>query len=175
LGFIKVGQMIISLIAAVSKNNVIGKNNDLPWHLPDDMKYFMQTTKQHHVIMGRKNYESIPEKFRPLPNRTNIVVTRQQNYNAPNCIVVHALDDAIAIARENNEQEVFIIGGAEIYNQGFPVTSRMYLTEINAAIDGDTYFPEFDPKDWREVSRVHHTTNERHAHEFDFAIYEKVN
>src|SRR5215213_1896787 len=107
--------MIISLIAALSKNRVIGKNNDLPWQLPDDMKYFMQTTKGHHCIMGRKNYDSIPAKFKPLPLRTNIVVTRQQNLDAPGCIVVDSIEQALAVAAGHSESEVFIIGGAEIY------------------------------------------------------------
>lgn len=166
--------MIISLIAALSENRVIGKNNDLPWHLPDDMKYFMKTTSGHHVIMGRKNYESIPEKFRPLPNRTNIVVTRQRNYRAKNCTVVHSLDDALTLAHQANVDEVFIIGGAEIYRQGLARADRLYLTEIHATVDGDTYFPEFDKRHWKETSRTRHPADERHAFPFDFVIYEKT-
>jgi dihydrofolate reductase len=164
--------MTISLIAAVSKNRVIGKDNDLPWHLPDDMKYFMQTTKGHHVIMGRRNYDSLPEKFRPLPNRTNIVVTRQKDFKADRCTVVHSIEDAIALAKKNNEQEVFIIGGAEIYKLGFPIAQRLYLTEIDAEIEGDTFFPEFKKQNWEEISRVHHIVDARHAHAFDFVVYE---
>ncbi|HEU5289690.1 MAG TPA: dihydrofolate reductase [Cyclobacteriaceae bacterium] len=167
--------MIISLIAALSQNRVIGKNNDLPWHLPDDMKYFMQTTKGHCVIMGRKNYDSIPEKFRPLPNRTNIVVTRQKNFNAPDCIVTNSIEDALAIARKNNETETFIIGGSEIYNQGFAMANRLYLTEIHATIEGDTYFPAFDKSQWKEVSRKHHLSDERHKFPFDFVVFERDN
>src|SRR3989337_497863 len=105
--------MIVSALAALSKNKVIGKNNDLPWNLPDDMKFFMQTTKGHHCIMGRKNYESIPEKFRPLPNRTNIVVSRQKNFKAPGCIVVNDIEKGLEIASSHKETETFIIGGAE--------------------------------------------------------------
>ncbi|MFM7855661.1 MAG: dihydrofolate reductase, partial [Flammeovirgaceae bacterium] len=131
--------MTISLIAALTKNQVIGKNNDLPWHLPDDMKYFMQTTKGHCVVMGRKNFDSIPEKFRPLPNRTNIVVTRQSNWKAEKCIAVNSLPDAISIGKQKNETELFIIGGAEIYTLGFPITQRMYLTEIQTELAGDTF------------------------------------
>jgi dihydrofolate reductase len=167
--------MIISLIAALSQNRVIGKNNDLPWHLPDDMKYFMQTTKAHYVIMGRKNYDSIPEKFRPLPNRTNIVVTRQKNFQAPGCIVVNALEDGLELAKANNEKEVFIIGGSEIYNQGFPLATRLYLTEIMAHLEGDTYFPEFNKSQWKEVSRKHHLSDERHKFPFDFVVFERDN
>ncbi len=165
--------MIISLIAALSKNRIIGKNNDLPWHLPDDMKYFMQTTKGHHVILGRKNYDSLPEKFRPLPNRTNIVITRQKDFKANDCVIVHSLKDALAIARKDNEPEVFVIGGAEIYKLGFPISHRLYLTEIDAVIEGDTHFPEFDKEDWTETSRVHHSPDERHKFPFDFVVYER--
>jgi dihydrofolate reductase len=165
--------MKISLIAALTQNRVIGRNNDLPWHLPDDMKYFMQTTKQHHVVMGRKNYDSIPEKFRPLPNRTNIVVTRQINFIAPNCIVVNSLEKAIDIAKANSEQELFIIGGAEIYNLAMPMADRLYLTEIKTSLVGDTYFPTFDKSDWKEISRKSHPQDERHVYKFDFVVYEK--
>ncbi len=164
--------MIISQIAALSTNRVIGKNNRLPWHLPDDTKYFMQTTKEHCVILGRKNYESIPEKFRPLPNRTNIVVTRQEIFKAP-CPVVHSLHEGVEMARSLNEQELFIIGGAEIYTLGMPYTRRLYLTEIHAEIDGDTFFPEFNVSEWAEVSRKPHPVDDRHPFAFDFVVYER--
>jgi dihydrofolate reductase len=167
--------LIISSLAAVSQNFVIGKDNDLPWHLPDDMKFFMQTSKGHHCIMGRKNYDSIPDKFRPLPNRTNIVVTRQKNFKAPGCIVVNSLDKALDIARQNGETEAFIIGGAEIYKLGMEVTQRMYLTEIDATIDGDTYFPEVKKEEWKETKRIHHAADEKHAYAFDFVVYERTN
>jgi dihydrofolate reductase len=167
--------MIISLIAALSENNVIGKNNDLPWSLPDDMKYFMQTTKGHHVIMGRKNYESIPEKFRPLPNRTNFVVTRQSNFIAPGCTVFNSIDDAISAARNAGEKEVFVIGGSEIYKHTLAIANRLYLTEIKAIIEGDVFFPTFSPKEWIETARVEHPIlDARHAYEFDFAVYERL-
>jgi dihydrofolate reductase len=165
--------MTISLIAALTKNHIIGKNNDLPWHLPDDMKYFMQTTKAHHVIMGRKNYESIPDKFRPLPNRTNIVVTRQKNFHAPGCKVVHSISDAIAIAKAAGENELFIIGGSEIYALGMPHADQLYLTEIDTTLDGDTQFPSFAATEWQEVSRTHHAADARHAYAFDFVLYKK--
>jgi dihydrofolate reductase len=170
---LKKTKMIISLIAALTKNRVIGKNNDLPWKLPDDMKYFMQTTKGHHVIMGRKNYDSLPEKFRPLPNRTSIVVTRQKNFTAEGCIVVHDIESGLTIAEGHHENEVFIIGGAEIYEQSMKFMQRMYLTEINTILEGDTYFPDFKKSDWKEISRVHHGADERHAYAFDFVVYEK--
>jgi len=165
--------MIVSLIAAISKNRVIGKNNDLPWRLPDDMKYFMKTTKGHCVIMGRKNYESIPHKFRPLPERTNIVVTRQKDYSAESCSVVHSLEDGLAIAKQKSEKEVFVIGGAEIYQLALPEANKLYLTEIDAKIEGDTYFPSFDKNIFKEQSREHHNADSKHAFAFDFVIYSR--
>lgn len=163
--------MKVSLIAAVAENNVIGKDNDLVWDLPDDMKFFMQKTTGHHVIMGRKNYDSIPEKYRPLPNRTNIVMTRQEGLELPGTQVVHDLDNALAIARAADEQEAFIIGGGEIYKLGLEVADIMYLTEIKGEFEGDAFFPEFDRSKWREAERIPHKTDERHAYAFDFVTY----
>nr|AIA10889.1 dihydrofolate reductase [uncultured bacterium] len=165
---------MISQIAAVASNGVIGKDNDLPWRLPDDMKFFMETTKGHHVIMGRKNYDSLLDKFKPLPNRTNIVVTRQKNLQAPGCIVVNDINKGISIAEDGGEKETFIIGGAEIYKMTLPVSHRLYLTEIDAEVDGDTYFPKFDKNEWKEKSRVHHPADARHKFAFDFVIYERA-
>lgn len=167
--------MIISLIAAVAQNRVIGKNNDLPWKLPDDMKFFMETTKGHYVVMGRKNYDSLHDKYKPLPNRTNIVVTRQQHLHAPGCIVVNNVEKALDIARANNEKETFVIGGAEIYKLTLPIAHKLYLTEIQATVEGDTYFPEFSKKEWKETSRTHHKADERHKFSFDFVVYERAN
>lgn len=166
--------MIVSLIAALSENRVIGKNNDLPWRLPDDMKYFMEATSGHYVIMGRKNYQSLPEKFRPLPNRTNIVITRSLGFSAPGCQVVHTLTDALEIARKANQKEVFIIGGAEIYTLSLPHAHRLYLTEIKAEVAGDTYFPNVNLTEWKELSRRHHSVDAKHPFAFDFVIYEKI-
>jgi dihydrofolate reductase len=165
--------MIVSAIAALSRNNVIGKNNDLPWRLPDDMKFFMETTKGHHVIMGRKNYDSLHEKFKPLPNRTNIVITRQKDFNAPGCIVLHNVEAGLKIAEKNAEPECFIIGGAEIYKLAMPFTTRLYLTEIHAEVDGDTFFPDIDKDAWIEVSRKHHGVDTRHPYAFDIVVYDR--
>ena len=162
------------MIAAVSKNMVIGRNNDLPWRLPDDMKYFMQTTKGHCVIMGRKNYESLPPKFRPLPDRTNILVTKQKNYHAPGCTIVHSLQEALVRAEAVGPDEVFIIGGADIYRQGLPVADTLYLTEIDAVVQGDVEFPSFPRTEWREISRIRHDVDERHAFAFDFVKYARA-
>lgn len=167
--------MIISLIAALARNRVIGKNNDLPWHLPDDMQYFIRTTRGHHVIMGRKNYESIPPKFRPLPHRSNIVITRQPHYAALGCQIVHSFADALQVARQAGENEVFVIGGAQIYLEALPLAHRLYLTEIHAEIEGDTFFPVFNKSEWKEVSRKYHAMDNRHAFAFDFVIYHRIN
>ena len=133
--------MIISMIAALSKNRVIGKNNDLPWKFPDDMKFFMEKTKANMRSWEARITKVITHKFKPLPNRTNIVVTHQINFKAPGCIVVDSIEKGLAIARDNKELEAFIIGGAEIYKLGFCYANRLYLTEINAEIQGDTFFP----------------------------------
>ncbi|MEP7127936.1 MAG: dihydrofolate reductase [Chitinophagales bacterium] len=165
--------MTISLIAALTTNRVIGKNNDLPWRLPDDMKYFMQTTSGHHVIMGRKNYDSLPDKFKPLPNRMNIVVTRQKDFNAPGCTVVHSLEKAVELAQAANEHEVFNIGGAELFTLGMVSADRLYLTEIQTELTGDTYFPVLNKSEWTETSRTHHAADDRHVYAFDFVIYDR--
>ena len=166
--------MKISLVAAVAENGVIGKNNDLPWHLPDDMKFFMEKTKGHHVILGRKNYESLPEKYRPLPDRTNIVVTRSSDFQAPGCRVVHSIAEAFQFAESNSEKEVMVIGGADIYRLALPHANNLYITEIRASVDGDVYFPEFNQNEWTEVSRIAHQKDERHAYPFDFVHYRRI-
>ena len=166
--------MIVSMIAAVAANKVIGKDNDLVWSLPDDMRHFVTTTKGRHVIMGRKNYDSIPEKFRPLPNRPNIVLTHQKDFKADQCIVLNNLKEAIELASKAGETEAFIIGGAQIYAMGLEIADRMYLTEIEKEYDGDTHFPDFDKKFWKEVSRIHHAKDDRHESAFDFVVYDKI-
>jgi len=165
--------MVISIIAAVARNGVIGKANDLPWRLPDDMKFFMETTSGHYVIMGRKNYDSLPPKFKPLANRTNIVVTRQKDFTASGCIIAHDLNDGIEIARKAGEKELFVMGGAEIYKLALPLCDTLYLTEIDAEVEGDTHFPEWKKKEWKEVSRHHHLADTKHKYAFDFVVYKK--
>ncbi|MEO9869122.1 dihydrofolate reductase [Ekhidna sp.] len=165
--------MIVSMIAAMGSNRTIGRDNDIPWHLPDDFKYFKNTTKGHHVIMGRKNWESLSHTFQPLPGRPNIVVTRQSNYKADGAEVISSVDKGLEIARKNNESEVFIIGGGEIYRIGLAMVDRIYLTEINGDFDGEVTFPEFDKSIWEEESRVHHHADDRHKYSFDFVVYSK--
>jgi len=165
--------MIISMIAAIAENRVIGKDNDLVWDLPADMKYFMSTTRAHCIVAGRRNYESIPLKFRPLKDRTNIIVTRNIEYSAPGAIVVNSLDEAIERARLEGESELFIIGGGEIYEQAMNMADRLYITEIKASFEGDTFFPDYNKSLWKEDSRIANSKDDKHAYEFDFVIYSR--
>ena len=167
--------MIISLIAAVAENGIIGGNNTLPWHLPLDMRFFMKTTEGHCIITGRRNYESIPEKFRPLKNRTNIVVTRQQNYalETGELKVVGSLQEGIEVARRAMEQELFIIGGGEVYRQAMSLADRLYITEIKHQFEGDTYFPSFDRSEWQETSRIICGADTDNAHDMHFVVMER--
>ncbi len=161
--------MNVTLIAAMAQNRVIGKDNDLIWHLPDDLKHFKNLTKGHHVIMGRKTYESM---MRPLPNRVNIVISRNADYKADGCIVVTSLTEAIRKAE--GDSQPFIIGGGNIYKQSLDIASAIELTVVNADFEGDTYFPEFDESEWKLVSKEHHPKDEKHEASFDFLRYEKV-
>ncbi len=167
--------MKVSLIVAVSENGVIGKDNDLIWHLPKDMKFFKDTTMGHHVIMGRKNFESIPHKFRPLPNRTNIVITRQSDYKAEGSIVVNSVEAALEIAKENGDKEPFIIGGGQIYKLALEanLVDKIYLTKVHHTYDGDTFFPKLR-NDWKEVERIDCKADEKHAHAYSFLTFEKI-
>jgi len=162
--------MIISSIVAVSENNVIGKDNTLVWHLPDDIQFFKDKTAGHCVITGRKNYESIPVKFRPLKGRTNIVITRQKNYDAKGSIVVNTIESAIEQAKKSGEKEVFIIGGAEIYRQTTEMIDKLYLTRIFYTFDGDAFFPGINLDEWVQESYVEHNKDEKHEYPFAFII-----
>jgi len=169
--------MIISAIVAMAQNRVIGRDRDLPWRLPDDMKFFQRTTIRHHVITGRKNYETIPPKYRPLKDRVNIVVTRNSNYTAPGAVVVHSLKAALELARSAGETEVFIIGGGQIYKEALEkkLVDRIYLTEVEAEVEGDTFFPMLDPEQWKEVSTELHSADERHEFAFRFVVLDQAN
>lgn len=166
--------MKVSLIVAAAENHVIGKDNDLIWHLPKDMKYFKETTQGHFVIMGRKNFESIPHIYRPLPNRTNVVITRQTSYTAEGCIVVNSLEEALQKAKEANDNEAFIIGGGEIYRLAMEgdLVDKIYLTRIHKTYEGDTFFPELNDK-WKLVSSEKCKADEKHKSDFSFEVYEK--
>ncbi len=167
--------MKVSLIVAVSENRVIGKNNDLIWHLPKDMKFFKDTTFGHHVIMGRKNFESIPHKYSPLPNRTNVIITRKNDYKAIGCVVVNSLENGLNVAKKNRDYEPFIIGGGEIYKIALEknLVDKIYLTKIHHEFDGDTFFPKLSKK-WLETSRLNCKADENHAYDYSFLTYEKI-
>ena len=166
--------MIVSIIVAVSENGVIGKDNDLIWNLPKDTKFFKDTTLGHHVIMGRKNFESIPHKYSPLPKRTNIVVTRSDSYTAEGCIVVNSVESALQIARENGDKESFIIGGGQIYKIALEedLIDKIYLTRINHSFDGDTFFPKLGIE-WKETGRIDCRSDKKHAYDYSFLTFEK--
>ncbi len=166
--------MIISLIAAVGNNRVIGTKGDLPWHLPDDMKFFAKTTRGHHVLMGRKNFESIPEKYRPLPGRPNIVVTRNNDFNAEQIILESSIEKGIEKAKEAGETELFIIGGGEIYNQTIDVADKLYITHVDASPEGETKFPEFDGSKWTKTELLNHPKDDVHNLSFSICVYDKI-
>lgn len=162
--------MIISAIVAAAKNRVIGYQNQIPWYLPEDFKYFKKTTMGHHIIMGRKCFESIG---RPLPKRTNVIITRDLFYLAYDCLIVHSIQEALQLARDHDESEAFIIGGGEIYAQSMEMLDRIYYTEVDLEPDGDVFFPEIDPRDWREVSREFHEKDEKNEVDYSFVVYER--
>lgn len=163
--------MILSAIVAISNNNVIGKDNELPWYLPADLRYFKKITIDHPVIMGRKSFEAIGN---PLPKRTNIVITRDPYYLSSNILIAHSLGEAINLARETSPEEAFIIGGAEIFEIALPHLDRLYITEIHADFDGDTFFPEWDRTEWNLVSQEAHRSDKKNEFDYSFKIYERI-
>jgi len=162
-------RMILSLIVAMAQNRVIGRNNRLPWHLPADLKWFKQITLGKPILMGRKTHESIG---RPLPGRTNIVITRRHDYPAEGCIVAHSLAEAVTAA--GTAEEIIVIGGASLYAQVLPWAARIYLTLVQAEPAGDTWFPALDPQDWQEVWREDHPADARHAYPYSFLRLERA-
>jgi dihydrofolate reductase len=168
--------MKVSMIWAMTRNGVIGRDNDLPWRLPRDMKHFMNTTRGHPVIMGRRTFESMNR--RPLPGRTNIVVTRHADYRAPGILVAENLAQALALAerqcRQDGVDEAFITGGAGLYAEGLGVADRLYVTEIEAEVEGDTFFPEVDWSQWRCLDRVAYPADADHDYAFTISTFERV-
>jgi dihydrofolate reductase len=159
--------MIVSIVVAIAQNHAIGKNNQLLWHLPKDLKHFKEITSGHTIIMGRKTFDSVGK---PLPNRRNIIITRQ-NITIDGCEVVNSLPDALKLAERVDE--VFIVGGAEIYKQAMPLTDRIYLTIVHENFDGDTYFPEIKEDTWQETERSDHQADEKHAFAYSFITLER--
>jgi len=166
--------MKLSLIVAMSANRVIGKDNGLIWHLPNDLKFFKTKTMGKPMIMGRNTFESIGK---PLPGRTNIVVTRNQTYSADGIVVTHSLEQALTLARDiavkDNVEEVMIIGGAQIYEQSLKMADRLYLTKVHAHLEGDAFFPEFNMDDWQEVERQDFKASEKNTFDYSFIILDK--
>lgn len=161
--------MIVSLVAAMSENRVIGKDGTLPWRLPDDLKFFKRLTLDHTVIMGRKTFDEIK---RPLDNRRNVVITRNPAFH-PHCVtVVPNLAEALALGA--TEREVFVVGGGEIFREALPRADRLYLTVVHARVEGDTFFPEFDKDGWVLESDERHEADERHAYAFSFRTYSRI-
>lgn len=162
----------LSILVAMARNRVIGQDNKLPWHLPADLKHFKSLTTGNIIIMGRKTYESIG---RPLPGRTNIVITRQKNFKAIGATIVHSVENALQTCKQVStlNQENFIIGGAEIFQQTLKICQRMYITEIQRDFEGDTFFPEFDPNDWKETERDKHYSDQDNNIEYHFIVLDR--
>jgi dihydrofolate reductase len=165
--------MIISLVVAAAENNVIGKNNQLLWHLPKDMKFFKNVTWAMPVVMGRKTFESMGSK--PLSGRKNIIITRKADWKAEGVSVVNSLDAAIALAEEMSYKEIFVIGGGEIYMIAFAQANKVYMTRVHTELEGDTYFPVIEKNDWSLVSNTDNPADEKHAYAFSFQTWERKN
>jgi dihydrofolate reductase len=163
--------MNISIIAAIAENRAIGKDNKLLWKLPADMKLFKALTTDHYVLMGRKTFDSMGSK--PLSNRVNVIITRQKGFAAEHCLTCHSLEEAIHLAEEEEETEAFIIGGAEIYQMALEVADTMYLTQVHAQVEGDSFFPLFDHKQWELVEKTHYTRDDKNEYNFDFCVYKR--
>jgi dihydrofolate reductase len=159
---------MITLIAAVAENNALGKDNQLLWHLPDDFKRFKNITSGHHIIMGRKTFESFPK---PLPNRTHVIITRQKDYQPEACLIVDSLAKAISVCP--TDKELFIIGGGEIYNQSIEMADKLDITRVHHTFDADTFFPEIDLTKWELTSEEYHPKDEKHRFDFTFETYLK--
>lgn len=162
--------MKISCIVAVAQNLVIGKDNDIPWYLPADLQYFKKRTLGHHIIMGRKCYTSIG---RPLPKRTNVIITRDPFFISTNCVVTHSIPEALEQAHANGEEEAFIIGGGTIYEQTADLWDKLYLTEVDLKVEGDIYFPTLEMDQWRLTSEEAHKADEKNEHDYTFKVYER--
>ncbi len=159
--------MIISLIAAMDRRRGIGVGNQLPWRLSADLKRFRELTMGHHIVVGRKTFESIGK---PLPGRQMIIITRDREFQAEGCFIRHTVEEAISSAKQHGENEVFICGGAEIYNQTIALADRLYLTLVDAEVAADTFFPEFDESEWTEQEPVFHPTDEKNQFPFTFKL-----
>ncbi|WML45007.1 dihydrofolate reductase [Neobacillus sp. PS3-40] len=161
---------MISFVVAMDENRVIGKNNQLPWHLPEDLKFFKKVTMGHPIAMGRKTHESIG---RILPGRENIIITRNSGYHGEGCTVLYSIQEFVEYCQASDD-EFFVIGGAEIFKETFPNVDRLYLTRIHEEFDGDTYFPEFDLNKWKLVSKEKGIRDEKNPYDYEFCIYDRI-
>lgn len=161
---------MVTIIAAIAANNALGKDNQLIWHLPVDLKRFKKTTLNHAVIMGRKTYESLGK---PLPNRANILITRDENYKAEGCLVVNSVKEALKAAAEVDENP-FILGGAEIYKQAMPFTDKLDITFVHHQFEADVFFPEIDKTIWKETSRENFKADENNKYDYSFVTFERI-
>ncbi len=159
---------MITIIAAIGNNGELGKDNDLIWHLPNDLKRFKKVTAGHHVIMGRKTYESLGK---PLPNRTNIVITGNRDFNAKGCLVVNSLEAALEAA--NTDTAPYILGGAQIYKQAIEIADMLDLTLVNAELEADAFFPQIDTSVWKETARQDFKADEKHRYDYSFVTYQR--
>ena len=165
--------MVILGPVAVSSNNVIGNKNDLPWDLPEDLRHFRDLTAGKTIVMGRKTYESIlARRGKPLPNRTNIVISRSDNL-IEGCVVKPTIEEAISFAKQNKEHELFITGGGTVYEMTMHLADKIYLTKIHHSFDADTFFPHFDKQDWLETKNEFHKADEKNQYEFSFIVYQR--
>jgi len=162
--------MIISAIVAMNAEGIIGLNNQIPWHLSADLKFFKKTTTGHHILMGRKCYESIGM---PLPNRTNIVITRDPYFIVSNCLIAHSIEEGISIAKSNQETELFIIGGGEIYNQSMYLCDQLYVTLVDYNGIGDVYFPKIDLNEWKLIHEENHLASDKNPYQHKFQLYNR--
>jgi dihydrofolate reductase len=165
--------MILTLIAGVARNGVIGRDNQLLWHLPEDLKHFRAATMGAPVIMGRKTWESLPERFRPLPGRRNLVLSREAQYQAPGAEVVTSLDKALALARASGAPRAFVIGGEQIYREAMPLADELLLTEVERDFEGDAHFPAFSGSAFAEVAREQHQAAPPNDFAFSFVTYRR--
>lgn len=159
---------MLTMIAAAAENNALGKDNDLVWHLPDDFKRFKRLTSGHHIIMGRKTFESFPKL---LPDRTHIIITRKKDYNPEGTLVVNSIEEAIKLAKLDNQP--YIIGGGEIYEMGIKVADRIELTRVHGEFEADTFFPNIDENEWELVKEQYHPKDEKHDYAFTYLTYER--
>ncbi|MEE9309468.1 MAG: type 3 dihydrofolate reductase [Cocleimonas sp.] len=161
----------LSMIAAMGKNRVIGKDNDMPWHLPADLQHFKKTTLGSPIIMGRKTYDSIG---RPLPGRLNIILSRNTKLEIEGCSVVNSLDKALDLARQTDATEIFITGGAHLYDTFLEEADRLYITLIDEEFEGDTYFPDYTQLNWKEVAKEDHTADDKNPHAYSFVTLDRL-